>query len=40
MKYMGIDYHKQHFVATMMNEKGSVLSRDKVSMIPLKPQRP
>jgi transposase len=31
MKYMGIDYHKQHFVATMMDEKGKVLSRDKVS---------
>lgn len=31
MKYMGIDYHKQHFVATTMNEKGKVLSRDKVS---------
>jgi transposase len=31
MKYMGIDYHKQHFVATTMDEKGRVLSRDKVS---------
>jgi transposase len=31
MKYMGIDYHKQHFVATMVDEKGKVLSREKVS---------
>lgn len=31
MKYMGIDYHKQHFVATTMNDKGKVISRDKVS---------
>jgi len=31
MKYMGIDYHKQHFVATTMNEKGKVLSTEKVS---------
>jgi transposase len=31
MKYMGIDYHKQYFVATTMDEKGKVLSRDKVS---------
>jgi transposase len=31
MKYMGIDYHKQHFVATTMSEKGKVLRRDKVS---------
>ena len=31
MKYMGIDYHKQHFVATTMDEKGKVFGRDKVS---------
>lgn len=31
MKYMGIDYHKQHFVATMVDERGKVLSREKVS---------
>lgn len=31
MKYMGIDHHKQHFLATMMDEKGRILSRDKVS---------
>ncbi len=31
MKYMGIDYHKQYFVATTMDEKGRVLRRDKVS---------
>lgn len=31
MKYMGIDYHKQHFLATTMDEKGKILSRDKVS---------
>jgi len=31
MKYMGIDYHKQYFVATTVNEKGKVLSRHKVS---------
>jgi len=31
MKYMGIDYHKQYFVATMMDEKGKVISKEKVS---------
>jgi transposase len=31
MKYIGIDYHKQHFIATVMDKKGKVLSRDKVS---------
>ena len=25
MKYMGIDYHKQYFVATTMDERGRVL---------------
>jgi len=31
MKYIGIDYHKQYFVATMMNEQGEVIRRDKAS---------
>ena len=31
MKYIGIDYHKQYFVATTMDEKGKVLSKNKVS---------
>ncbi len=31
MKYMGIDYHSQYFVATTMSERGKVLGRDKVS---------
>jgi len=31
MKYMGIDYHKQYFVATTMDEKGKVLSKERVS---------
>lgn len=31
MKYIGIDYHKQYFVATMMNEQGDVIRRDKAS---------
>jgi transposase len=31
MKYIGIDYHKQYFVATAMDEKGKVISQDKVS---------
>ncbi|HPD56672.1 MAG TPA: IS110 family transposase [Smithellaceae bacterium] len=31
MKYIGIDYHKQYFVATMMNEQGQVIRRDKAS---------
>jgi hypothetical protein len=31
MKYIGIDYHKQYFVATAMDEKGKVISKDKVS---------
>jgi transposase len=31
MNYIGIDYHKQYFVATMMNEQGEVIRRDKAS---------
>jgi len=31
MKYIGIDYHEQYFVATMMNEQGQVIRRDKAS---------
>lgn len=31
MKYMGIDYHKQYFVATTMDASGKVISRDRVS---------
>ncbi len=31
MKYMGIDYHKQYFVATTMDEKGRIISKEKVS---------
>jgi hypothetical protein len=31
MKYIGIDYHNQYFVATTMNSKGKVLSKQKVS---------
>jgi transposase len=31
MKYIGIDYHTQYFVATTMDEKGKVISKDKVS---------
>ncbi len=31
MKYMGIDYHNQYFVTTTMDEKGKVLSKEKVS---------
>jgi transposase len=31
MNYIGIDYHKQYFVATMMNEQGKVIRRDKAS---------
>jgi transposase len=31
MKYIGIDYHKQYFVATMMNEQGQVIRKDKAS---------
>lgn len=31
MNYIGIDYHKQYFVATMMNEQGEVIKRDKAS---------
>lgn len=31
MKYIGIDYHKQYFVATVMNERGEVIRRDKAS---------
>lgn len=30
MKYMGIDYHKQYFVATTMDEKGKVLRKQRV----------
>jgi len=31
MKYMGIDYHKQYFVATIMDEKGKVIKKERVS---------
>lgn len=31
MNYIGIDYHKQHFVATKMDSKGKVISKDRVS---------
>src|SRR4030065_2853266 len=31
MKYIGIDYHMQYFVATAMDERGKVISKDKVS---------
>jgi transposase len=31
VKYIGIDYHKQYFVATMMNEQGKVIRTDKAS---------
>lgn len=31
MKYIGIDYHKQYFVATMMDEQGKVIRRDRAS---------
>jgi transposase len=31
MKYMGIDLHKQYFVATVVDKEGSVLSTDRVS---------
>jgi transposase len=31
MKYMGIDLHKQYFVATVMDEGGLVVSKDRVS---------
>lgn len=31
MKYMGIDLHKQYFVATMVDERGKVLRKDRVS---------
>ena len=31
MKYIGIDYHKQYFVATIMNEQGEIIRRDKAS---------
>jgi transposase len=31
MKYIGIDYHTQYFVATTMDERGKVISKDKVS---------
>ncbi len=31
MKYIGIDYHKQYFVATTMDERGKVIRKDKVS---------
>lgn len=32
MKYMGIDHHTQYFVATSMDGRGKLLSKDKVSM--------
>lgn len=31
MKYIGIDLHKQYFVATVMDEGGSILGKEKVS---------
>ena len=31
MKYIGIDYHKQYFIATVVDEKGSVISKVRVS---------
>ena len=31
MKYIGVDYHKQYFVATTMDEKGKVIRKDTVS---------
>ncbi|RJR15873.1 MAG: IS110 family transposase [Nitrospiraceae bacterium] len=31
MKYIGIDYHKQYFVATTMDERGKVISKERVS---------
>ena len=31
MKYIGIDYHNQYFVSTVMNEQGEVISRSRVS---------
>ncbi len=31
MKYMGIDLHKQYFIATLMNQQGKVISKDRVS---------
>lgn len=30
MKYIGIDYHKQYFIATIMDERGRVISKEKV----------
>ena len=31
MKYMGIDHHKQYFVATVKDEEGTTLRKDRVS---------
>src|SRR3990172_2712030 len=31
MKYIGIDYHKQYFIATVMNQEGKVIRKDRVS---------
>lgn len=31
MKYIGIDYHNQYFVSTVMNEQGEVISRARVN---------
>lgn len=31
MKYIGVDFHKQYFVATVMGEDGKVMSKDRVS---------
>ncbi len=30
MKYIGIDYHKRYLVATVMDEKGKIIRKDKV----------
>jgi len=31
MKYIGIDYHKQYFIATVMDQEGRVIGKDRVS---------
>ena len=31
MKYIGIDYHNQYFVSTVMNQQGEVISRSRVN---------
>ncbi len=31
MHYIGIDYHKQYFVATKMDRKGKIISKQRVS---------